>query len=98
VPFEEGQAVRSIRLAGRRFGGYRIQWTADGKGLIYSAQQDGTVALLKQSLDGGPPETIADFDQEGLIDFGYSSDGQLLAITRGKWQHDIVLISDLSQH
>ena len=34
------------------------------------------------------------FDDE-LADFSYSPDGQSLAVTRGGWQHDIVLIRDL---
>jgi hypothetical protein len=38
---------------------------------------------------------ITKFEDE-LFDFGYSADGQLLAITRSGWQHDIVLFTGLS--
>lgn len=46
---------------------------------------------------GGPTEQLALFDQDELFDFDYSPDGQLLAVTRGLWQHDVVLITDLNR-
>lgn len=70
----------------------------DGKALIYGVERNGVTALIKQSLDGGPPEEIAGFDEDELFDFGYSFDGRFLAVTRGGWQHDVVLISDLSRY
>jgi len=36
-------------------------------------------------------------DTDELFDFGYSIDGRSLAITRGSWLSDIVLISGLRQ-
>lgn len=61
------------------------------------AEQNGPIAIVKQPLDGGPTEQLALFDQDELFDFDYSPDGQLLAVTRGLWQHDVVLITDLNR-
>lgn len=72
-----------------------MQWTADGMALIYGVERNGLMALVKQPLDGLPQEIVG-FDDGELFDFGYSFDGQTLAVTRGSWQHDIVLISDLN--
>jgi hypothetical protein len=63
----------------------------DGKYLAYTRS-------MKQLLEGGPPEKLASFAEDELFDFGYSFDNQLVAITRGKCQNDVVLISDLNQH
>jgi Tol biopolymer transport system component/DNA-binding winged helix-turn-helix (wHTH) protein len=90
-----GQPLRKLDLAGQTFSGTRIQWTPDGKALVYARQQDGVTSLVKQPLTGGRAQAIMEFEDE-LFDFGYSPDGRMLAVTRGGWQHDIVLISDLN--
>ena len=69
----------------------------DGKVLVYGGERNGVRALMKQSLNGGLTEEPLNFDTEELFDFGYSADGRL-AVTRGGWQHDIVLISGLNQY
>ena len=60
------------------------------------AEQNGPIAIVKQSVGGGPIEQVALFDQDELFDFDYSVDGQFLAVTRGGWEHDVVLITDLN--
>jgi eukaryotic-like serine/threonine-protein kinase len=95
LPFAGLQPLKTIDLAGQNFSGTRILWTPDGQALIYAAERDGVTRLVKQSLSGGRTEEIMKFEDE-LFDFGYSTDSQMLAVTRGGWQHDIVLIRDLN--
>ena len=97
LPFEGGAPVKRIDLPAGNLGGYRFKWTPEGKSLIFMFQQAGPISIVKQSLDGGPLEVIATFGQDELFDFDYSVDGQLLAATRGAWEHDVVLISDLNR-
>jgi Tol biopolymer transport system component len=97
LPFEGGQPLKRSGIGGGDFTDYRIQWTPDGKSLIYVVGRNGVEALVKQPLDGGPAQEIVDFGEDDSFDFGYSVDGQSLAVTRGSWHHDIVLISDLTQ-
>ena len=75
-----------------------LRWSADGKALIYGVERNGMTALIKQPLNGSPPEEIMSFDEDELFDFGYSYDGQSLAVTRGGWQHDVVLIRDFNRY
>jgi hypothetical protein len=63
--------------------------------LIYGTEVDGVTSVFKQPLSGGEPVVVMKFEDE-LADFSYSHDGQSLAVARGGWQHDIVLIRDLS--
>jgi len=95
VPVEGGPPLKRIEYSGDSLSGTRIAWTPDGKAVIYAARMGTPSAFFKQSLDGGPPEEIASFAQDEVFDFSYSIDGQSLAVTRGAWKHDIVLISDL---
>jgi len=97
LPFTGGKPQKRIAFAGGGFSGFRIQWTADGKALVYGIERNGPMAIMKQPLNGGPPQELLDFGEDELFDFGYSSNGESLAVTRGDWQHDIVLISDLNR-
>jgi eukaryotic-like serine/threonine-protein kinase len=97
LPFAGGQPLRTFDLVGQNFSGTRIEWTPDGQALLYAIEREGVTTLVKQPMNGGRVEEIMKFEDE-VFDFGYSSDGQLLAVTRGGWQHDVVLISDLNFH
>jgi Tol biopolymer transport system component len=98
LPIDGGPAVKRIDFAGGGFSGVRIQWTPDENALLYAVDRNGPTILIKQNLNGGPPEEVMDFGSDNLFDFGYSPDGKFLAVTRGVWQHDIVLITDLPQN
>ena len=62
---------------------------------FFGFEHDGATALIRQPIDGSEPRELMNFDEDELFDFGYSADGQSFAVTRGEWQHDIMLISDL---
>jgi len=95
LPVEGGPPLKRIEFAQGGFRGVRISWTADNKALIFGIDRSGATALIKQRIDGGAPEELMNFDEDELFDFGYSADGRSIAVTRGEWQHDIVLIHDL---
>jgi Tol biopolymer transport system component/DNA-binding winged helix-turn-helix (wHTH) protein len=98
TPFEGGPALKSFDIVGSGPCVDRMQWTPDDKGVIYAARSGGVAQLFKQSLAGGPPERIVSFDDDNnLFDFGYSPGGRRLAATRGRWQHDVVLISGFNR-
>ena len=94
LSFEDGRPLKTFDLATPNFSSNRIQWTRDGNALIYGTEQDGVTSIFRQPLSGGGPTVVTKFEDE-LADFSYSHDGQSLAVARGGWQHDIVLIRDL---
>src|SRR5689334_15141597 len=95
LPFEGDRPLKTLDLAAPTFSGNRIQWTRDGKAVIYGTDQDGETSGSRQALSGGEPVVVMKVWDE-LADFGYSHDGHSLAVARGGSQHDIVLIRDLS--
>ena len=95
LPFEGGEPIKKLGFSGWMS---RIQWTNDGKTLIYVGERNGRSAIIRQSLNGDLVEDQLNLDTDELFDFGYSVDGQSLAITRGGWLSDIVLISGLSSN
>jgi len=96
LPTSGGPPLKKIEVPGGRLWVNKVGWTSDGKALVYMADHDGAISIMKQSLDGKPPQDVGKFDQGELFDFDYSADGQL-AVTQGAWQWDVVLISDLNQ-
>ncbi|HEX7294675.1 MAG TPA: hypothetical protein VF251_02905, partial [Pyrinomonadaceae bacterium] len=95
LPESGGEPVQRVEMTGASLTGYRIKWTDDSKALIYMSYRDGPIAIVKQPLDGGRVQNLAEFREDELFDFDLSNDGQFLAVTRGGWFHDVVLISDL---
>jgi Tol biopolymer transport system component/DNA-binding winged helix-turn-helix (wHTH) protein len=95
---ENGRPVKTIDITEWKPSGFRMQWTPDGKNLIYATQRRGERAIIKQPLGDGPVQKTLSLNEDDLFDFGYSPDGQKIAVTRGHWQHDIVLIKDLKSH
>jgi Tol biopolymer transport system component/DNA-binding winged helix-turn-helix (wHTH) protein len=95
LPFAGGRPLKTFDLAAPTFSSNRIQWTRDGKAVIYGTEHDGVTSIFRQPLSGGEPAVVMKFEDE-LADFSYSQDGKSLAVARGGWQHDIVLIRDLS--
>ena len=99
LPFDGGPPLKRIVFDRGGFSGDRIQWTSDGRSILYasvlSAETIGPTVVMRQSLDGRQPQQLVKFDEGELFDFGYSPDGRSFAVTRGEWEHDIVLISNL---
>src|SRR5438046_8445397 len=86
LPVEGGRPLKRIDYSGDSLAGTRMEWMQDGKAVMYKARPGREAALVRQSLDGAPPKETASFDQDELFDFGYSIDGQFLAVIRGGWQ------------
>jgi hypothetical protein len=94
----DGQLLKRVDSAEGSFSEHRLQWTPDSQALIYAVERNGPTVVVKQFLNQGRSEQIMELDQDELFDFGYSADGRFLGMTRGGWQHDIVLLNDLSRY
>lgn len=95
VPSAGGPPQRKLSVAPAR--SKRLRWTSDGQALLYVTQLNGTTNLVKLELRGGPPQILMNLEESELYDFDFSPDGKSLALTRGSWQHDIVLLHNLQQ-
>lgn len=95
VPFAGGPPQRKLSVV--LGSSTRLRWTFDGKALLYVTKLHGTSTLVEQDLRGGPPKILLNLGENDLFDFSYSGDSKTLAITRGNWQHDVVLLRGLQQ-
>ena len=92
LSFADGQLMKTFVTSADIATGPR--WTADGSALVYAVGRGGVSNLWAQPVDGGPPKQLTNFTAERIFGFGLSRDGRQLALSRGTWSSDVVLISD----
>jgi Tol biopolymer transport system component/DNA-binding winged helix-turn-helix (wHTH) protein len=93
----DGKILQELHTKPLKLSVYRLRWDADSRSLLFAASRAGVVGIYRQSLAGGPTRKLIEFDEDDIYDFGYSADGQQLAVTRGDYQFDIVLLTGLNQ-
>ena len=90
VPSNGGQPIKTFVAEG-----WSYQWAPDGRGLTFLLYRDDTTNLWEQPLDGGESRQLTNFTSEGIKSYAWSLDGRQLAVARGTYTMDVVLISDL---
>jgi len=99
IPFAGGRPAKILdlqRAAKPRFlFDFGIKWTPDERALAYLDARNGVLNIWTQSLNGGPPKPLTDFDSSGQVwSFAWSHDGKQLAMARGALKSDVILISN----
>lgn len=95
LPFAGGTPVKSFDLPPTVDPSLAApRWTPDGLAVTLVDTRTGTPNLWSQSLDGGPLKQLTDFKPDGILSREWSRDGKLVALTRGAYTSDVVLISD----
>jgi len=93
VPFAGGQPVRTFDYSASSSAGYPLlRWTQDSRELTYILDKQGVSNIWVQPFDGGPPKQLTDFTAGLIFNFAWSQDGQQIALARGSWTADVVLI------
>ena len=92
-----GKPLQEISIAPLKLSSYRLQWLPHANALRFAASTDGIVRIYKQPLEGSALEKMIELKEDNIFDFGYAPDNRQLAVTRGDWQFDIVLLSGLNQ-
>jgi len=56
--------------------------------------RDGVQNLWAQPLDGSAGHAITDFKLQQIWSFSLAPDGKKLAVVRGRWEADVVLLQE----
>jgi serine/threonine protein kinase len=95
IPFEGGDAVKKFEIPqGKGAARTILNWSKDGRSLLYTAVADNVSNIWSQPLDGGKPVQVTNFKEHLITAFGWSRDGKQLACSRGILIRDAVLISN----
>jgi serine/threonine protein kinase/Tol biopolymer transport system component len=90
IPSEGGEAVR--RFEQDVYSTYPARWSRDGQSLAYIDPEQTSIWL--QPVGGGSPKRATAAGRDLIFGFDWSPDGQRLAVVRGIWERDLVLIRD----
>ncbi|HSK71309.1 MAG TPA: hypothetical protein VK892_06410, partial [Pyrinomonadaceae bacterium] len=72
----------------------KLQWAPDGQGIYFIAFNNGVSNIWRQPIDGSPPVQVTDFKDGRIFNFAFSPDGSQLALSRGTFNSDVVLIEN----
>jgi eukaryotic-like serine/threonine-protein kinase len=71
-----------------------LQFTPDGKAVVYPVRANAADNLWLHPLDGSPGRQITDFPADAIQNFQFSLDGKTLGVMRTHIESDIVLLHD----
>jgi Tol biopolymer transport system component/DNA-binding winged helix-turn-helix (wHTH) protein len=99
VSVADASIVRTFKLADERANVMELKWSSDGENLAYILAADiyENKTLWFQPLSGKARLKIADLGDERIAYSGFAlaQDGKSVAIVKGAWKHDAVLIKGL---
>jgi serine/threonine protein kinase len=73
---------------------FPLQFTPDGKAVVYTVRENGVNNLRLQPLDASPGRQLTHFTSEFITQFRFSKDGSKIAMERGHSESDAVLLRD----
>src|SRR5271157_377590 len=92
--FELGSASPPRMLDVSHYSGSDLQFTSDGKSVAYVLRENGVDNVMVQPLNGSAGHPITDFKSEQIWSFSLSPDGKSLAVLRGHYDSDVVLLQE----
>ncbi len=95
--FELGSSSPPRMLDASHYSGNTLQFTPDGKAVAYAIRENGVDNVWVQPLSGSAGHPITDFKSEQIWSFRMSPDGKSLAVLRGHYDSDVVLLQE-SKH
>lgn len=91
-----GEPLKRLTVPASPVGDRRtLRWVPAGGALSYVGTRSGVSNVWSVPLDGGAPRRLTDFRAELIFDFDWSPDGRSLALSRGNFTRDVVIINDL---
>ena len=74
-----------------------LQWSSDGRSILYVVREASEHALWRWRLDRAKPQKVMDLGIEPVEGITVSPDGLTIATIQGKWLHDAYLITGLNK-
>ena len=94
LSFEDGKTVKTFDLPPSAFNSPNLEWTADGKAVLYVDNRGGISNIWSQPIDGSAAKQLTFFNTDQIFVFDLSPDGKTMAFARGNVSNDVVLIVD----
>lgn len=93
---EGGEPLKRLSVPASPVGDRRtLRWSPTGDALTYVDTRMGVSNVWALPTNGGAPGRLTSFQSELIFDFDWSPDGRSLALSRGHFTRDVVIINDL---
>ncbi len=92
IDFATGQTVKAIDIPPTT---NNLDWSADGRAVLYVDSRNGVDNIWSQPIDGGAPKQLTNFKSDQIFTFDLAPNGKHLAVSRGTVSNDVVLIKDV---
>ncbi len=93
MPFEGGSPAKIFDLPPDAPQLQTVRWSPDSQFLQFIVRRDGVENIWQQPLNGGAPNQVTNFPSDRIFSYDWSYDGKTLAVIRGAWTSDMVLLS-----
>jgi serine/threonine protein kinase len=71
-----------------------VRFTPDGKSVAFANRENGVDNVWVQPLDASAGHAITDFQSEQIWSMSFSPDGKSLAVLRGHYDSDVILLQE----
>jgi Tol biopolymer transport system component len=95
ISIDGGPIIKTFNMSPSGTVASLLQWAADGKSVLYSVNKNNVSNIWSQSIEGGEPKQITNFNDMLITAFSWTRDGKQLACTRGALLRDAILVTDL---
>lgn len=94
IPFDGGEPVSTFSCQPPGTVQIYLEWSPDGKSILYNTNTNSVTNVWSQPLDGGQPKQVTDFKESFMTGFAWSRNGKQLVCSRGIFNRDAVIISE----
>ena len=95
LPVAGGAPLRTFPFRGENSVFTLLQWTPDGRAILYNATNHNVSNIWSQPVDGGSPRQVTNFKDASINSFAWSRDAHWLVCSRGTVNSDAVLITQI---
>lgn len=92
IPIEGGPPIKTLEPP-RSNHHWSLQWTPDGRGLLYVQTHSDAASIWRIPVAGGAAEKVVHFPSGQILDFAWSADGRRFACARAIASKDVVTIT-----
>jgi len=96
IPVTGGEPLKTFKMVPTMYFEAGLRWLPSGEAFTYVDNRDGVSNIWSQPLAGGPPKQLTSFGSGQIFRFGWSLDGQMLAVDHGVVINDVVLITNFA--
>ncbi len=94
VPAEGGDPLKTIKVPPGVDSESGLSWTPDDRGIVFAVQAGESRSLWLQPIDGSEAKQITNLENPSVINARYSRDGKRIAIVRGDFVSNAIMITD----